>query len=303
MIHPKKFIVAQSELDKREYRLITLSNGLRCLLIAEEDLGAAAGELDRSTSSSSTPRKQYNHRPRENLKPASGMDDVELMDYDSALDSDYVPTDSSSAGGSSASECSDSASEMSVDDSSQGSDSESDGEGDSDEGDSSAPARKAAAAMAVNVGHWSDPDDISGLAHFCEHMLFFSNAKYPQENGWETYLSAHGGSSNASTDAEQTIYQFDVHPTYLDDALDRFAQFFISPLFSSDAIDREILAVDSEFNISLQNDSHRLHEVQNCTAASRHPFAKFGWGNTKSLVTDVKAKGFVFLPWSFNLFE
>lgn len=30
---------------------------------------------------------------------------------------------------------------------------------------------KSAAALAVKVGHLSDPYDRAGLAHFCEHML------------------------------------------------------------------------------------------------------------------------------------
>jgi predicted Zn-dependent peptidase len=30
---------------------------------------------------------------------------------------------------------------------------------------------KAAAAVDVSVGYWSDPEDIAGLAHFLEHML------------------------------------------------------------------------------------------------------------------------------------
>jgi predicted lipoprotein len=31
---------------------------------------------------------------------------------------------------------------------------------------------KAAAAMDVHIGHMSDPPNLPGLAHFCEHMLF-----------------------------------------------------------------------------------------------------------------------------------
>ena len=46
---------------------------------------------------------------------------------------------------------------------------------------------KAAAALDVNIGHMSDP--ISGLAHFCEHMLFLGTKKYPDENEYNKYLS------------------------------------------------------------------------------------------------------------------
>ena len=34
---------------------------------------------------------------------------------------------------------------------------------------------KSSAALDVHVGSMSDPDDIRGLAHFCEHMLFLGN--------------------------------------------------------------------------------------------------------------------------------
>ena len=36
---------------------------------------------------------------------------------------------------------------------------------------------KAAASMNVRVGYMSDPPDLPGLAHFCEHMLFLGTRK------------------------------------------------------------------------------------------------------------------------------
>lgn len=40
-----------------------------------------------------------------------------------------------------------------------------------------AKADKAAASMNVNVGHLSDPEELQGLAHFCEHLLFMGTEK------------------------------------------------------------------------------------------------------------------------------
>ncbi|ELU52415.1 hypothetical protein B878_08195 [Vibrio campbellii CAIM 519 = NBRC 15631 = ATCC 25920] len=34
-------------------------------------------------------------------------------------------------------------------------------------------AQQSAAALAVNVGHFDDPMDRQGLAHYLEHMLFW----------------------------------------------------------------------------------------------------------------------------------
>jgi len=41
---------------------------------------------------------------------------------------------------------------------------------------------KSAAALSVNIGSFSDPEDLPGLAHLCEHMVFLYNKKYPKLN-------------------------------------------------------------------------------------------------------------------------
>lgn len=70
-------------------------------------------------------------------------------------------------------------------------------------------------------GSLSDPSDIAGLAHFCEHMLFLGTKKYPKENEYSQFLSEHAGSSNAFTSGEHTNYYFDVSHEHLQGALDR----------------------------------------------------------------------------------
>lgn len=77
-----------------------------------------------------------------------------------------------------------------------------------------------------------DPPEMQGLAHFTEHMLFYSSEKYPVEDEYSKFISDHGGHTNAFTAAEDTNYQFDVNWDHLEPALDRFAQFFIAPLIS-----------------------------------------------------------------------
>lgn len=38
---------------------------------------------------------------------------------------------------------------------------------------------RSAASMTVNTGSMQDPDELPGLAHFCEHMLFMGSKKVP----------------------------------------------------------------------------------------------------------------------------
>jgi insulysin len=153
-----------------------------------------------------------------------------------------------------------------------------------------AHTEKASAAMDVHVGFYSDPDDVQGLAHFCEHMLFLGTEKYPDEKTYINYLSKHGGSWNAFTSSENTNFYFDVSSAHLEGALDRFAQFFISPLFTQDATDREMNAVHSEHCKNLQNDYWRESQLLRSTSNPNYPYHKFGTGSLETLKkhTDIR---------------
>ncbi|KAH0618622.1 hypothetical protein JD844_017997 [Phrynosoma platyrhinos] len=139
--------------------------------------------------------------------------------------------------------------------------------------------KQSAAALCVGVGSFSDPEDLPGLAHFLEHMVFMGSSKYPDENGFDAFLKKHGGSDNASTDCERTVFQFDVQRKYFKKALDRWAQFFIHPLMIRDAIDREVEAVDSEYQLARPSDANRREMFFGSLARTGHPMKKFFWGN------------------------
>ncbi|XP_063057028.1 nardilysin b isoform X2 [Engraulis encrasicolus] len=151
--------------------------------------------------------------------------------------------------------------------------------------------KQSAAALCVAVGSFSDPDELPGLAHFLEHMVFMGSKKYPAENGFDAFLKKHGGSDNASTDCERTIFQFDVQRKYFKEALDRWAQFFICPLMIQDAVDREVEAVDSEYQLARPSDSQRKEMLFGSLAKPNHVMSKFCWGNAQTLKHEPKEKG------------
>ncbi len=142
---------------------------------------------------------------------------------------------------------------------------------------------KAAASMNVRVGYMSDPPDLPGLAHFCEHMLFLGSKSFPDESGFEKVVASSGGSNNAYTAPEDTNYFFDVQGPALPAALPRFAGFFTAPLFTEGATAREVNAIDSEHNKNLQSDYWRFEQLFKLRADQSHPYAKFGTGNRLTL--------------------
>ncbi|XP_020086086.1 nardilysin-like isoform X2 [Ananas comosus] len=249
-------VVIKSPTDRRSYRILRLPNGLCAVLVHDPEIypdghggDALEGGGDEGEFGSEEDEDEDEEEEEEEEEEEDDEEDGEEEDGDG--------------------------------------DGDADGDGDGSEkkkkkGDS--PTKKAAAAVCVEMGSFSDPSKAQGLAHFLEHMLFMGSSEYPDENEYDSYLSKHGGSTNAYTETEYTCYHFEVNREYLKGALKRFSQFFISPLMKAEAMEREVLAVDSEFNQVLQSDSCRLLQLHCHTSSAGHPFNRFFWGNKKSLL-------------------
>ena len=140
-----------------------------------------------------------------------------------------------------------------------------------------------AAALAVNVGHFNDPADRQGLAHFLEHMLFLGTQKYPDGSEFQKFINQHGGGNNAWTATEHTCFYFDIQQEHFASALDRFSQFFTSPLLSEEFVCKERENIDAEFKLKLKDDIRRLYDVHKETINPKHPFSQFSVGNIDTL--------------------
>jgi insulysin len=126
---------------------------------------------------------------------------------------------------------------------------------------SDAEADKSAAALDVHVGAAFDPKPLYGTAHFLEHMLFMGTEKYPSENEYTEFIKNNGGMNNAYTSLTNTNYHFDCANEAFEGALDRFSQFFLNPLLGESQAEREMKAVDSEYNQSLQSDAWKFFSL------------------------------------------
>ena len=144
-------------------------------------------------------------------------------------------------------------------------------------------APKSAAVMCVHVGSWDDPDDVPGMAHFTEHMLFLGTEEFPEESGFQRFITQHGGQHNAHTAPEATCFLFSVDTSAYPEALKRFASFFNAPLFSLSGTQRELTAIDQEFALRTQDETVRVYSVMRDVGNPKHPFHRFVEGNRESL--------------------
>jgi len=146
---------------------------------------------------------------------------------------------------------------------------------------------KAAAAMAVFRGSNHEPEAHPGLAHFLEHMLFIQTEAYPEPSGFQDFVNANGGSTNAYTALDHTNYFFDVQASAFPEALDRWGHFFISPIISPEYSQREKNAVDSEYQMQLKNDGWRGYMVGKQAINPEHPNSRFTIGSLEVLEGDI----------------
>lgn len=244
----------KSPSDPKQYRYVELSNGLRALLISDVSGLDGKAEDEEDDDSEEEEEEEGGEGEEEEGDSGEGTDEESEEEGDSQ-DSDFEELDE-----------------------------------DSDRKKKKGSEKQSAAALCIGVGSFSDPNDLPGLAHFLEHMVFMGSEKYPSENGFDAFLKKHGGSDNASTDCERTIFQFDVQNKRFKEALDRWAQFFIYPLMIEDAVDREVEAVDSEYQLAKPSDSHRKEMLFGSLAKPDHPMSKFCWGNAQTLKTKPKEK-------------
>ena len=144
-------------------------------------------------------------------------------------------------------------------------------------------AEKSAAAMAVNVGHFDDPADREGLAHFLEHLVFLGSENFSQPGSYQQFIAGHGGSHNAWTGTEHSCFYFDLDHPHFAAGLERFADMLSAPLFSAEMVDKERQAIEAEFSMKLKDDGRRIYQAHKESINPLHPFAKFSVGNLSTL--------------------
>ncbi len=149
---------------------------------------------------------------------------------------------------------------------------------------------QAAASLAVRIGAGDDPPDRAGLSHYLEHMLFLGTEKYPELDGYRSFIEQHGGSTNASTAIDSTNYNFQINAEFLEPALDQFAHFFIAPLFPTQQIDREREVVHAEYEMRTQRDAVRRWSAMRQAYNPAHPASRFASGTRETLAGDIRSE-------------
>ena len=122
------------------------------------------------------------------------------------------------------------------------------------------------------VGSRNEYPGITGISHFFEHMMFNGAKKYgPKE--FDRVMEANGGSNNAYTSQNLTVYQDWFPNQTMEVMFDLEADRIANLNFDSTMIESERGVILSERSTGLENDPmEELWDEVQATAFTAHPY-------------------------------
>lgn len=138
-----------------------------------------------------------------------------------------------------------------------------------------------ALAFFVKTGARDETDELSGVSHFLEHMVFKGTARRTAEDV-NRELDELGSHSNAYTSEEETVYYATVIPEFQDRMLDLLAD-ILRPSLRADDFEVEKKVILEE--IAKYEDQPPYGAVEKCMAAlfGSHPLARSILGTAESV--------------------
>jgi predicted Zn-dependent peptidase len=116
------------------------------------------------------------------------------------------------------------------------------------------PARRSVSiAFMFSVGSRHEQRPTAGLSHFIEHMVFKGGGRFPTARAISEAVESVGGSINASTDKEATVFYAKVPAAHLDLAADVLADMVLRPLLDPGELSKERQVVIEELRMCLDN--------------------------------------------------
>jgi zinc protease len=135
----------------------------------------------------------------------------------------------------------------------------------------------------VKAGYFHESDEVAGMAHLFEHMLFKGSKKFPSAEEISRALAAVGGRSNAGTIYDVTNYYYIVPREGFRKAMEVQADAIANPLFDAAELKKESEVVIEESNRKYDNAPAVSLEHMYATAFEKHRFKRWRIGSNEVL--------------------
>ncbi|NEO29763.1 MAG: insulinase family protein [Symploca sp. SIO3C6] len=125
----------------------------------------------------------------------------------------------------------------------------------------------------INVGSTVESDEINGMAHFLEHMVFKGTPRL-KSGEFERLIEERGAVTNAATSQDYTHYYVTTAPQDFAQLAPLQLDVVLNPSIADDAFERERLVVLEEIRRSEDNPSRRMFRRAIEMAFERLPYRR-----------------------------
>jgi predicted Zn-dependent peptidase len=142
-------------------------------------------------------------------------------------------------------------------------------------------ARSTSLGFFVRTGARDETDDVAGVSHFLEHMLFKGT---PTRSAEQVNLEFDemGADYNAFTSEEQTVYYASVLPEYQGRAVDLLGD-MLRPSLRKEDFDTEKKVIIEEIRMYLDQPPYGADDVVRSLHYGRHPLGRSVLGTVESI--------------------
>jgi predicted Zn-dependent peptidase len=135
-------------------------------------------------------------------------------------------------------------------------------------------ARSASVVLLVPVGSRHEDEAHAGLSHLLEHLVFKGTRGHPEAGSLSQLVEGIGGSVNASTDRELTVYSSKVPAEHLDVALAAVSELALHPLLRRRDLSAEKPVIVDEIRMYVDSPSDHVFTLFDELLYARHPLGR-----------------------------
>jgi predicted Zn-dependent peptidase len=144
-------------------------------------------------------------------------------------------------------------------------------------------ARSVAVALFVGVGSRYEDEPQAGLSHLLEHLVFKGTRAHPVHGSLSEAIESCGGSANASTDHELTVYSARVPRAQAPRGLDVVAELALRPLLRQADLAAEKPVIVDEIRMYVDSPSDHVFSIFDELLFGRHPLGREIAGTPRSV--------------------
>ncbi len=119
--------------------------------------------------------------------------------------------------------------------------------------------RSVSVCLFVGAGSRYEADEVGGISHFVEHLVFKGTERYPTSQAISEAIEGVGGVLNGATDREITVYWAKVTKVHFKLALDLLGDMARHSRFAPADVDRERQVITEEINMSWDSPRQRVN--------------------------------------------